>query len=210
MIYIGENLIIMNLIERAKNILTNPKQEWEVINGEEATPMTLLTTYVIPMVLIGAIAGFIGYGFIGINYGFGIRIKGLDWGLYHGISTLISGIISFFVSSYVIDALAPTFKSEKNINKSAQLVAYSSTAFWVVAILMILPALAILMILGLYSVYLFYLGISVMKKTPEDQKIVYMVVSALVMIVVSLVINFILQKILMSVFGLSLGGMLGL
>lgn len=75
---------------------------------------------------------------------------------------------------------------------------------------MILPALAILMILGLYSVYLFYLGISVMKKTPEDQKIVYMVVSALVMIVVSFVINFILQKILMSVFGLSLGGILGL
>jgi len=200
----------MNIVERVKGILTNPKREWEIINGEDATPTSLLTSYVIPLLLIGTAAGFVGYGLIGVDFGFGIKIKGINWGLYQAISYFAGGIISFFVSTYVIDALATNFKSEKNINKSAQLVAYSSTAFWVVAILMLLPALGILMILGLYSIYLFVIGITTMKKTPEDQKVVYIIVSALVMIVVSLVISYILQKILMGVFGLSMGNVLGM
>ena len=56
---------------------------------------------------------------------------------------------------------------EKNIGRSAQLVAYSSTAVWVSGIFNIIPSLSIL---GL-------LGIPVMKKTPDDKRITYMIVS---------------------------------
>ena len=66
---------------------------------------------------------------------------------------------------------------EKNIGRSAQLVAYSSTAVWVSGIFNIIPSLSILGFLGLYSIYLFYLGIPVMKKTPDDKRITYMIVS---------------------------------
>lgn len=33
-------LKLMNIIERVKNILMTPKTEWDVINGETATPMS--------------------------------------------------------------------------------------------------------------------------------------------------------------------------
>ena len=67
----------MNIIERVKNILMTPKTEWDVINGETATPMSLLIGYVVPMALIGAVASFIGYGFIGLNV-LGIKIGGIN------------------------------------------------------------------------------------------------------------------------------------
>ena len=47
----------MNLIERVKNIIAKPKQEWLVINSEEATPAGLLTGYLMPLVLAAAAAG---------------------------------------------------------------------------------------------------------------------------------------------------------
>ena len=45
----------MNLIDRAKNILITPKTEWEVINGEAATPQSLLMIYVLPLALVSAV-----------------------------------------------------------------------------------------------------------------------------------------------------------
>jgi Yip1 domain len=190
----------MNLIERVKSILVTPKTEWDVINGETATPPSLLTGYVIPLALIPAIASFIGWGLIGVSY-FGIKIGGISYGLAMAVQAFVGAVISFYISSYIIDALAPTFKSEKDINKSAQLVAYASTASWVAGVFNILPALSILGILGLYSVYLFYVGLPKLKKTPQDQVVPYMLVSALVLIVIYFVVGFILTRIIYAFIG---------
>src|SRR5258707_10703118 len=46
----------MSLVERAKNILLQPKTEWPVIAAEQATTGSLYTGYVIPLALIGPVA----------------------------------------------------------------------------------------------------------------------------------------------------------
>jgi hypothetical protein len=198
----------MNLIERAKNILTNPNKEWDVVNGETADIPGIITGYVLPLAGAAAAAAFIGYGLIGFNYGFGIKIKGIDWGLYQAITVLAGALLSVFVSAFVIDALAPSFGSEKNLGKSIQLVAYSYTPGWIGGLFAIIPSLAIIgSLAGLYGLYLLYVGLPKLKKTPPDKHVGYFVVSLLVMIVVFVVIGFILSKILMSVFGLSYGSL---
>ena len=190
----------MPLITRAKNILLSPKTEWLVILTETETPQSLLSKYVIPMALIPAIAFFIGHGLIGIDAVI-IRISGIRWGVIMAVDSFITSIITYYICTYVVDALAPSFSSDKNIGKSAQLVAYSYTAVWVAGIFNILPSLSILGILGLYSIYLFYLGLPVMKKTPEDKRISYMIVSAIVIIVVGLVVNTIVSRIMYAFTG---------
>jgi hypothetical protein len=190
----------MPLITRAKNILLSPRTEWLVILTETETPQSLLSKYVIPMALIPAIAFFIGYGLIGIDAVI-LRISGIRWGVIMAVDSFITSIITYYVCTFVVDALAPSFSSEKNIGKSAQLVAYSYTAVWVAGIFNIVPSLSILGILGLYSIYLFYLGVPVMKKTPEDKKISYMIVSAIVIIVVGLVVNTIVSRIMYAFTG---------
>ncbi len=196
----------MNLIERAKNIMMTPAKEWDVINGEEASVPSIITGYVVPLAGAAAVAAFIGYGFIGFDYGFGLRIKGINWGLYQGITVIASALLSVFVSAIVIDNLAPSFGSEKNMGKSVQLVAYSWTPGWVGGLLAIIPSLAIIGgLAGLYGLYLLYIGIPKLKNTTADKQTSYFVVSLIVMIVVFVIIGFILAKILMSVFGLSYG-----
>src|SRR4029078_3375942 len=61
----------INVVDRAKNILITPKSEWSVIEKEQFGNAVILTSYVIPILLIGAVATFIGQGLIGINTGFG-------------------------------------------------------------------------------------------------------------------------------------------
>lgn len=182
-----------------------PKTEWDAVNGEEANIPGIITGYVVPLAGAAAVAAFIGYAFIGVNV-FGVRFKGMDWGLYQGITVLASALLSVFVSAFVIDALAPSFGSEKNLGKSVQLVAYSWTPGWVGGLLAIIPSLGIIgSLAGLYGLYLLYEGLPKLKKTPEDKKVGYFVVSLIVIIVVFWVIGLILSKILMSVFGLSYG-----
>lgn len=195
----------MNLIERAKNILLSPNKEWDVINGEQPNTPAIITGYVLPLAGAAAVAAFIGYGLIGVGF-LGFRIKGMDWGLYHAIVVLGGALLSVFICSFVIDALAPSFGSEKNIGRSVQLAAYSFTPAWVGGLLAILPALGIVgSLAGLYGLYLLFIGIPKLKKTPADKQVGYFVVSLIVMIVVSIVIQLILSKIFLAIFGLSYG-----
>lgn len=186
----------MNLIERAKNIIVQPVKEWDVISTEQPDIGKIITGYVLPLAGAAAVAAFIGYGLIGVSY-FGIRFKSIDLGLYQAINVLITALISVFVSAFVIDALAPSFGSEKNMGRSVQLVAYSYTPGWIGGLLAIIPSIAIVGALaGLYGLYLLYLGLPKLKKTPEDKLIGYFVVSLLVIIVVYFVIGMIMAAIL--------------
>jgi len=191
----------MNLIERAKNILLTPKTEWDVINNETPDTQKILTTYVIPLVAIGTIAAFIGWGLIGKSY-YGFNVKSTELGIRYALIALVAGIASTFLMAAVVDALAPTFKSEKNFGRSFQLAAYSYTAGWVGGIFNILPSLAIIgSLIGLYGLYLLYLGLPKLKKTPQEQVTGYFVASLVTMIVASFVIGLILAAILVPKVG---------
>lgn len=187
----------MNLIERAKNILLTPKTEWDKIDGETPDTTKILTTYVIPLVAIGAVASFIGFGLIGKSYGIFGRYASTELGIRYAVIALVSGVAGTFLTAFVIDALAPTFKSEKNFGKSFQVAAYSFTAGWIGAIFNILPSLAIIgSLVGLYGLYLMYLGLPKLKKTPQEQTVGYFVASLVTMIVAYFVIGLILAAIL--------------
>jgi len=190
----------MALFDRVKNILLSPKTEWQKISTESESPQSLLIKYVIPMALIPAIALFIGYGLIGFDV-LVTRISGISWGVEMAVISFVSSILGYYISTYVIDMLAPNFGSEKNIGKSAQLVGYSYTASWVAGIFFILPSLSILGFLGLYGIYLFIVGLPILKKTPEDKMAGYIIVSAIVIIVVSIVVQLIISKIAYAIAG---------
>ena len=185
----------MPIFTRVKNILLSPTTEWRVIDSEVETPQSLLRKYVVPMALIPAIAWFIGYGLIGIDAYF-FRLGGIKWGIILAAISFLTSLVTYFVSTYVVDALAPSFGSTKNLGRSAQLVAYSYTAVWVAGVFYIIPSLSRLTILGLYAIYLFYLGIPVMKKNPEDKRITYTIVCSIIIIVIAFVVGQIISNII--------------
>ena len=193
----------MNLIERVKNILITPKTEWEVINGETATTQSLLMGYVLPLAIIAAIGPLLsGLLFAGM--------LGLKFFIVTAAIAFIASIIAFYVSVIIIDMLAPSFGSEKNMGKSAQLVSYAGTPSYIGGLLSFIPVIGMLVSLAAwaYGIYLMYIGIGPLKKTPEDKKVVYMVVAFLIMIVLYFVVTAILGAILFAAMGMTAGGLL--
>jgi hypothetical protein len=194
----------MNIIDRIKNILLTPKTEWEAVNGETATPQSLLMSYVLPLSLVSALGSLIH----GLLFAGSLSLK---FFLVGAVIAFVASIIGYYISVIIIDALATSFGSEKNMGKSAQLVAYSGTPSYIAGLLSFIPVIGWLIALAAwaYGIYLMYLGIGPLKKTPEDKKVVYMIVSFLVMIVLYFVIVAVLGAILYSAMGLTAGGLLG-
>ena len=192
----------MNLIDRAKNMIVTPKTEWDAVNNETPNPQQIIVQYVVPLVAIGAIATLLGWTLIGKSYNFGfasVKVKGASLGIRYALVALIAGIGGTLLTAFVIDALAPSFKSEKNFGRSLQVAAYSGTPGWIGAILGIIPSLALVgSLFGLYGLYLLYLGLPKLKKTPQENGTVYFVAALVTMIVASFVLALILGKILIN------------
>jgi hypothetical protein len=176
----------MNIVERAKNILLNPKAEWDKISEEETSKGALLGSYVVPLALIPAIAGFIGNGFIESNYynyinARFIKLPNIYLGILSAVIYFKFSLLGVIITSFVVNALAPIFGSQKNPVKAMQLVAYSLTPIWVGSILYILPSLNyIVVLIGSYGFNLVYLGLPKMMKTPKGKVLIYLIVSFVV------------------------------
>ncbi len=196
----------MNLVERAKNIITTPKTEWAVVASEEPKIQQIMISYILPLALIPAIASIIGWGVLGTAF-----IKSFTWGIVMGLVQFISAFVTVYLAALVINLLAPSFSSEKNMGRAIQLVAYSYTPFWVGGILNILPFLSWLgMLFGLYGLYLMYVGLPFTMKTPQDKNVIYLIVSIIVLIIAYWLIALILTSILLTIFGLSFMSMAGM
>jgi hypothetical protein len=181
---------LMAIVDRVKNICLTPTTEWPIIADEPATTADLITGYVVPLAAIGAVAGFIGRSVIGQATFLGTFRMSLATGLVLAVFGFVMAIVSVFVVSLIIDALAPSFGGEKNSMRALKVAIYSYTPAWVAGVLQILPVLGVLAVLGaLYGLYLLYLGLPRLMKCPEDKAIGYTVVVVICAIVLTLVIG---------------------
>jgi hypothetical protein len=175
--------IAMNLVERVKRILLSPQTEWEVIDAESTTLTELYTGYIAPLAAIGPVARLIGYSVIGMSVPFGTYRVPFGYAITSAIVAYIMTLVTTYVLALIVDALAPTFNGKRSQIQALKVVAYSSTAFWVAGIFLLIPSLWILTLLGFYSLYLLYLGLPVLMKSPKEKAIGYTVVVVLVGIV---------------------------
>jgi Yip1 domain len=180
----------MGLVDRVKNILLNPRQEWEVIDGEAATVASLYTGYIIPLAAITPICQAIGYSVFGIRLPFvGTWRTPIGSAITSAIVTYVLTLVGVYVLHLIIDNLAPTFGGTRNAVQALKVAAYSYTAAWVAGIFALIPGLRFLTILGLYSLYLLYLGLPVLMKSPKEKALSYTAVVIIVGIIISVVIG---------------------
>jgi hypothetical protein len=198
-----------NLQTRVLNILTKPAQEWPVIAAEPRDIAGLYSKYICLLAAIPAICGALGRSIIGVSYGFGTYRAGLVGSIVLAVIQYVLTLVGVFVGAFVIAKLAPNFQSDPDTAQATKLVAYASTPGWIAGVLLLIPALGpIVALVSLYSIYLVYLGMTPVMKTPADKVIVYLVVSAIVMIVVYFVVGAIAAGLLVTM-GLGMGAMAG-
>lgn len=180
----------MNLVDRAKNMIVTPKTEWAVIEPETTQPAELITGYVLPLAAVSAIAGVIGSSFVGIGAFYRVPLMtALGWALFQ----IVIAVISCFVLSFIINALAPTFNGTKSTTQAFKVAVYSYTPAWVAGVFQIIPILGGLLALigALYAIYVLYLGLPRLMKSPEDKAVGY----TLVVVICAIVLGFLLAMI---------------
>jgi hypothetical protein len=173
------------LVTRVKGMILSPSTEWQVIDGEPTTVGQLYRSYIIPLSAIPPIASFIGYAVFGISLPLigTFRIP-MGTALTSAVTQYVLGLVAVYALALIIDALAPTFGGQKSQIQALKVAAYSSTAAWLAGIFALIPGLRLLGILGIYSLFLLYLGLPVLTKSPKDKALGYTVVVIICAIVI--------------------------
>ena len=179
----------MNIVERAKNLVMKPREEWAVIDEEPHTVQGLYTGYVMILAAIPAVAGFLGMSLVGYSaMGYSYRIP-IATGLAQMVLYYLLTLGAVYAFAMVIDALAPSFGAQKNFAQAMKLAAFFPTAAWLAGVFSIVPALAILGLLGgLYSLYLLFVGLPLLMNVSDDKAVPYTAVVVIVTIVMMVVI----------------------
>jgi hypothetical protein len=158
----------MNVVGRAKAMLTDPLHEWERIEREAGDPAFLLSRYVAVLALVPAVFGLIGTNFIGVTVpGAGVvRTPGFD-GLFGAIFGYVMTCATVLLLGLLIELLAPWFGGRRDFDSAFKLAVYSFTPVWLAGIFLVLPGLRFLVLTGLYGVYMLWLGMPTLVKAPE-------------------------------------------
>ena len=174
-----------NLKERVIAITKDPKGTWPVIKSELSSVSDIYQNYLIPLAGAAAVANYLGMVVFGQTApGTGIVVH---WGFISGLFTaaimLAFQLGMFYVSAMVLQTLAPKFGGNASLTDAFKLVAYANTPAMVVGLANIIPNIGKLVaVLGIYSIYVFWVGVTEMTGVSE-QKVPYVVLAVVIQIV---------------------------
>jgi hypothetical protein len=193
----------MELFERTKAILLNPKEEWQVIEAEDKPQAKVFIEHLLPLALIPAAAKFFAFWWawrqtvnkaisVFDSYGNNSYLAeamenvkksipfDVSLGIIQAVTMLVIIIGSAYIAAYVINVVADKNGSEKNFDHAFSLSAYSFTPLCVAGLLYLYSPLSVLVsIAGLYGIYLLYIGLAPIMK-PAAEKVTGFFVVALI------------------------------
>jgi len=176
----------MNIVERVKGLVLDPKVEWRAIDAEPASVQDLFTRYAMPLAAIPPVASFIGLCLVGSGaFGSTYRMPIASGVAYAALMyLLLLGWV--YVLALVIHAFAPKFEGHGEFIDALKVAAFTPTPAWIGGVFSVIPALSIVgNLLGLYSLYLLFIGLPTLTEPPEDKALPYFFVVLLTMIVLS-------------------------
>lgn len=194
----------MNIVQRVKDIILKPTDTWAEIKTEQVTIKELYASYAVILAAIPPIASFIGMSLIGISM-VGVHYRTpFVMGISHAVVSYVLSLVGLYVVAQIIDALAPSFGSQKNLVNAFKVAVFSWTPSWIAGILFIIPTLSPLAaLISLYSLYIFYLGLPIMMDTPKDKAMGYFIIT----IVISIIIFILIGTVSRALFGMGRMGM---
>jgi Yip1 domain len=198
----------MSIVDRAKNIILKPADEWNVIAGEPASVGGLFTGYAVILAAIPMIAGILFTGVLGVSaaglggMGGGAMAMGVSAVAALAVIGYVLSLVTLYLMSLIVNAVSPSFNGKSDMVQSTKLMTYASTPTWVAGLLSWIPILGGLIALGAiaYVVYLIYLGLKPVLGVPQEKVAGFTVVIVLIYIVLSLIVSGVIVGLLFTTF----------
>ncbi|MEZ4587061.1 MAG: Yip1 family protein [Gemmatimonadales bacterium] len=159
---------------RARRLLLSPREEWRRIARERPDDRSLWLQWVMPLAAIGPLAGLVGglvFGapaanLVGIDLGAGFYWRG-------ALAGFLGALLGVVAVATLARLLAARFGATCDGRTGLTLAAYSFTAAWLAGTFALVPTLAPLGLLGLYSIYLLNLGARELTGVSDDRALGY-------------------------------------
>jgi ABC-type multidrug transport system fused ATPase/permease subunit len=172
------------IIKRVLGLLKTPNEEWEKIKEEKTNFVDLFKKYAIVLAAIPAVFSFLGWIIIGKSYGYATFRMPFGRAIVYLVFYYILSLVGVFLLGLFIDVVSEYFDTPRDIHAALKIAVYSSTASWIAGVFNIIPVLAPIGVLaGLYSLYLLFIGIRIIKAPDKNKEITFFVVTLIVYIV---------------------------
>jgi len=200
----------MSLVDRAKNILLQPKAEWLAVDAEPATVNSLFTGYAMILALLPVIGSVLGAFVFGSMFG--------RWGAGMGVGFVIVPVVLGYNhqpgralrDDHHHRGAAAKLRRREESRRRREARYLFGDADLVIGLFSFIPGLNILLMFAgfIYGAYLLYLGATAVGKVPVAKATGFTAVTIVVWIVLGWIVSLVIVGAVMSAMfgGLMMGG----
>jgi hypothetical protein len=198
----GMNIDTGKIISRVKAVLFDPPNAWTSIKAEQATIKELYLNYFLVLAALPPLCGFLGNVIFGVTLPFIGTIHPPFFSALGGaLFRYVLSLGGMYVLALILQFVAKNFSGNPDLSNTFKLAAFSYVPAYVFGVLGIMPGFVAMIggLLSLYSIYVFWTGVTPMTDVPEGKKIPFTIVSAILAIIVFAVIGVISAAMVPSV-----------
>ncbi len=153
------------LIQPMSDFVRGADDAWEGVARSPLSHIQIFERYAFLISAVPAVSMPLGLVLAG-KIGFGTA-------LFHIVLGYLVAIDFLYGASYGVFLLAPLFGGKASPDGAAKLVIYSMIPIYVLSIFLLVPPLKMGAVAGLFGLYLFYRGIPVVARIPEDKHLTF-------------------------------------
>ena len=164
-----------------------PQNAWEKAIEKDETEQDFINNFLFPIFGLIAVTTFVGGVWIAVNADIRMALKQT----MVAVSALFGG---FYLVSYLLNELFPTFGLTKNVTPARKFVGYSSVALYLLFFVMpLIPEFSIAWFFVIYTCWIVYVGSSAFLKVSEHKRMIFTVIASLLIVLVPLIIKTLLE-----------------
>jgi hypothetical protein len=183
------------LYHRTKYFIINPGKAWEVVHREERPMMFVRDSFFLPLILLVTISAFLGSMFF-IN----TTLKPM-YSVLAAVNTFLFLYLGVYGSAFVVREIMRAMDLGHDFLVAFKLVAYSmAPIFLSLTVSRLFESLLFINVLGLYGLYIFWIGMEAMVNPPDHKKLPMIIASVVSMLIIFFLLQVILSKLTQTLY----------
>ncbi len=186
----------IDILLRIRNLLLRPGEEWSVIATESKNRKTIFVQFVLPLLCMITVAVIIGTWLVTSREKYSF-----DYVIGKIIALFCSLTSGLYFSSFLVTEITARQTDVKDHDKVFALMAYSSgAAYLVIMTVELFPFFRELIVLALYSCYLYWRGIPYLTQAQGQNRSVFAILSFVIAAPVYMLMFYFFGNVLKAIF----------
>ncbi len=173
----------------------NPGKAWEVVHREERPMKFVRGSFFLPLIILVSVSAFLGSMFF-IN----TTLKPM-YSVLTAVNTFLFLYLGVYGSAFAVREITKAMDLGHDFLVAFKLVAYSmAPIFLSLTVSRLFESLLFINVLGLYGLYIFWVGMEVMVNPPDHKKLPMIIASVVSMLIIFFLLQIILSKLTQTLY----------